>query len=365
MTRCNQHDGEWELLLLGTLDPAASKAMRAHVASGCSHCLERWAEAVRLTSALGAALQPVEPPPQAEQRLLQRLLEVSADTARTPAVRVDRTAWAWRTTGVAAALLLLAGGSWLGWQNADLRRRLALSERQGRSVPAAPPAAASPAPLVPPSSAPAAPAPERARWERERAQLVQARRDAESARDTAQAEVARLASTQQEEDARAGGALAAERRRAAALQHTVDQLTAQVVRLEAEALREEREHAAAVRVALDERAVRVLLRAVDPLAGQATASATLTPDGRLLLLARGLPALPADKCYQVWVIRQDDPPIVSGGVMSVGGDGQALYATRLAGQAGRVTGFAITDEPLGGSRSARGRKLLFGAVERR
>jgi anti-sigma-K factor RskA len=370
MTLCDQYDDQWELLLLGMLDLEVSAALRAHVESGCLGCRERWAEAARLLAALGSATEAVEPPLRVEQRLRQRLHDFSADTAPTPVIPWRRRAGpVWKQAAAAAALAILVAGGWLGWQNAALRRRLAEAERRLESTSAAvdaagpPPAAPAPAPAAPASPAaasvfsPGPGGPEVARWERERAQLEEAKSRAESARAATEAELAHLSATQQ-------GAAA----RAAELERTVEQLTAQLRRLEAEAQRRAgaaREQAAAMQVALDERSMRVTLRAVDPLAGQATASAILSPEGRLLLSARGLPPLPADKCYQLWVIRQDDPAIVSAGVVSVSSEGQALHATRIEGRAARVTGFALTDEPLGGSPAARGRKLLFGSVRQR
>jgi hypothetical protein len=62
------------------------------------------------------------------------------------------------------------------------------------------------------------------------------------------------------------------------------------------------------------------------------------------------------------VIRRDTPAIVSAGVVGVSGLGQALHSTRVEGAPGQITGFALTDEPLGGSEVSRGRKLLFGSV---
>lgn len=366
MTLCGRYDEEWELLLLGTLDVELSEAMRAHVLSGCARCAERWAEAARLLSAVGATTESVDPPLRVEQRLRQRLTEASAETARNPVIRSGRRAGTfWQAAGAAAALVALAAAAWLGWRNADLRRRLAEAERRLEASSVVPLPAASPTPAPVPSPGPGGAEP--ARWERERARLEDARRHAEAARAAAEEETARLAAAQQAAAASAAAALDALQQRAEERERAVEQLTARLRRVEAEALRragEAREHAAAMRIALDERSTRVVLRAVDPLAGQATASATLSPDGRLLLMARGLPPLPSDKCYQLWVIRRDDPAIVSAGVVSVGGEGQAFYATRVEG-AERVTGFALTDEPLGGSVAARGRKLLFGSVQQR
>ncbi len=298
-------------------------------------------------------------------------------------------------TGVAAALVLGVGGA-LAVQNVAMRRDLDAARGQlaSGSPEVGPEATATPVRAPEPAAAavPAPPSPAASpqtlpdvdAWERERQRLESAMAQAEAGRSQAEADVVRLnlalADARRAAQTAASApapapmpapvpAVTADRggaaERVAELQATVIQLTADVRRLEGEARRQaeaSRDTLATVQGALDDRATRVTLRAIDPAAGRATANATVTPDGRVLLVARGLPALPPDKCYQLWVIRRDNPTILSAGVVTVSAQGQAIHSARVGGAGGPITGFALTDEPLGGSVESRGRKLLFGSV---
>jgi hypothetical protein len=151
----------------------------------------------------------------------------------------------------------------------------------------------------------------------------------------------------------------------AVLQAEVTRLAADVARLDAELQRQTatgRRYAVALQTAIEPRATRLALRPVDPAAGRAVATATVTADGRLVVVARDLPALPPDKCYQLWVIRRDSPLIASAGVVEVTSRGEILHAVRVGTSGGPITGVALTDEPIGGSMESRGRKLLFGST---
>jgi anti-sigma-K factor RskA len=66
--------------------------------------------------------------------------------------------------------------------------------------------------------------------------------------------------------------------------------------------------------------------------------------GEVVLLAEALPALPADRTYQLWLIGDE---IVSGGVVDVPADGDVTYLT--AGELAGVTTIALSVEPEGGS----------------
>ena len=66
--------------------------------------------------------------------------------------------------------------------------------------------------------------------------------------------------------------------------------------------------------------------------------------GEVVLLAEGLPELPADRTYQLWLISDE---IVSGGVVDVPADGDVTYLT--AGELAGVSTIALSVEPEGGS----------------
>jgi len=106
---------------------------------------------------------------------------------------------------------------------------------------------------------------------------------------------------------------------------------------------------------------QIFLRSVVPQAGGATARALYSPQGGLLLIADSLPALPDQKCYQVWLIRKSAPAITSAGLMTLQAGGKGILFAPPSSELAEVTALAITDEPAGGSVSSRGKKLLFGA----
>jgi predicted RNase H-like nuclease (RuvC/YqgF family) len=106
---------------------------------------------------------------------------------------------------------------------------------------------------------------------------------------------------------------------------------------------------------------QIELRGVDPGAGHAAARAIYSPTGGLLLVASSLPKLEHEKCYQLWLIRKGAPAILSAGLLETSTDGRGFLYAPPGNQLAQLTGLAITDEPKGGSVSARGHKLLFGA----
>ena len=104
----------------------------------------------------------------------------------------------------------------------------------------------------------------------------------------------------------------------------------------------------------------IVLNVVDREAGAATARAVWSRDGGLVFLADHLPRLPDEKCYQLWVLRNTSPAVVSAGLVSLDGNGRGILIAKARRDLDHVTGFAITGEPKGGSVVARGRKLLVG-----
>lgn len=394
MSACDRYEHEWEAWWLGSLDTAAAHEMRTHLATGCAVCAARSASASHLVSLIGAGLGAEDPPAHLELQLRRRLKQ------ETPALRLapappaaGATKRRWLTFApVAAALLLVVSGAAL-WQNMALRRELVAARATTPAVAA--PVAAAPSAVTPAASADQAPAPAVPAAaptppptvagdvagdlaERERREWQAAVASAAAARDAAQTAVADL--QRQLADARREVELARTSAapppvttavastgdgRVAVLQAEVTRLAGDVARLEAELQRQTasgRRYAAALQTALEPRATRLALRAVDPAAGRAVATATVTADGRLVLAARDLPPLPAGKCYQLWVIRRDSPVIASAGVVDVNSRGEVLHAVQVGAAGGPITAVALTDEPLGGSVESRGRKLLFGST---
>ncbi len=104
----------------------------------------------------------------------------------------------------------------------------------------------------------------------------------------------------------------------------------------------------------------IVLNVVDPEVRAAEARAVWSRAGGLVFMANNLPRLPQHKCYQLWVLRSTAPSVVSAGLVSRDAGGRGLLISNPGTELDQVTGFAITDEPRGGSIVARGRKLLVG-----
>ena len=74
-----------------------------------------------------------------------------------------------------------------------------------------------------------------------------------------------------------------------------------------------------------------------------------------------LPALPAGRAYQLWLIRGSAPAIVSAGVFQPDANRKAVVKFDSAGFTSGITTIAVTDEPETGSITPTGHKLLVGS----
>jgi anti-sigma-K factor RskA len=82
---------------------------------------------------------------------------------------------------------------------------------------------------------------------------------------------------------------------------------------------------------------------------------------RVVFYASGLPALPAGRTYQLWLIRGKSPAIVSGGLFA-GGQQGAIVEFQDAQLVPNITALAVTDEPANGSPLPTGHKFLIGSL---
>lgn len=81
-----------------------------------------------------------------------------------------------------------------------------------------------------------------------------------------------------------------------------------------------------------------------------------------LVFFQNLPATPAGKSYQLWVIRADQPAPQSAGVFEVGPEGRATLGVENLPLNTEIRAFALTVEPRGGVPAPTGAKLLVGGV---
>ena len=80
----------------------------------------------------------------------------------------------------------------------------------------------------------------------------------------------------------------------------------------------------------------------------------------LAFAANQLPALPADKVYQLWVVPQDRPP-VNAGLLSPDASGHASLFFEMPADLPPPAVLAVTVEPAGGVPAPTGDKVLVGS----
>jgi anti-sigma-K factor RskA len=103
----------------------------------------------------------------------------------------------------------------------------------------------------------------------------------------------------------------------------------------------------------------VLLRgtALDP---KASGTAFVVEGSKVVVYFSNLPPLPANRAYQLWLMRRHSPGIVSGGVFTPDAASRALVRFEHGEFTSGVTALAVTDEPAGGSPGPTGHKYLIG-----
>jgi len=111
---------------------------------------------------------------------------------------------------------------------------------------------------------------------------------------------------------------------------------------------------AATHALADPRAQRVSMRSAD---GQRSAEIALASDGTGFLVADDLPALAADRTYQLWALA--DGQKISAGVL---GARPQVVAFRYAPSG--LSGFAVTDEHAGGVVSTQNAPVVLGTLQR-
>jgi len=81
--------------------------------------------------------------------------------------------------------------------------------------------------------------------------------------------------------------------------------------------------------------------------------------GMVLYSAEGLPTLPAEKIYQMWLVPANGAP-VSAGIFAPGGAAEPLWTAQVPLNT-EPKAFAVTIEPAGGVPAPTGAKVLLGA----
>ena len=154
------------------------------------------------------------------------------------------------------------------------------------------------------------------------------------------------------------------------LRTSLDAMNARVERAEAEVVRIQRAVGEAQEQTRLLQAQNSVLFAPDTLrvdlAGQAGAPASsarafMSRQSGLAFAANQLPALPADKVYQLWVVPPDRPP-VSAGLLAPDASGHASLFFPMPADLPPPAVLAVTVEPAGGVPAPTGDKVLVGEV---
>jgi hypothetical protein len=398
---CERFAEDWELAALGALPDAHLREMEQHVAGGCKLCSGRMGELLESLAAMALTVPRMEPSAELETKLRariaaepqrQRVLAMPAPLAPSAKQSTGWTPWL-----AAAASLALAAV--LGWQWRTSAEQAETWKQQAAQRPVAAPLPEAPVPAVQPSvpdqsmalrnlqaqldterllvqrlqsaakTGEAGLQQQLAEAERRAGQLTtdlsaarEALRAAEEKSTRSAEQLARQSAASSEAIARMESNLKSLQSQAPATSNVAD---AEVARLRSETERQGKQLAdyRGILRSLENGAVRpVALQSVNARAGKASAQAYWGADGSLLVFARDLPALSADKCYQLWLVSTSGPAIASGGVLRVDASGRGVLYAKGLPVGGGVAALAITDEPAGGSRTATGTKLMFGKL---
>lgn len=96
----------------------------------------------------------------------------------------------------------------------------------------------------------------------------------------------------------------------------------------------------------------------------AEAHAFVAEGNKIVFSATGLRPLPAGRTYQLWLLRDSGPPVVSGGIFQMSTGQTTTFEFTDAALIRGLRGLAITEEPAQGSVLPTGPKLLTGTVGR-
>jgi hypothetical protein len=98
-------------------------------------------------------------------------------------------------------------------------------------------------------------------------------------------------------------------------------------------------------------------------ATDSVAYALLLESQKLVVIASHLAKAPAGRDYQLWVLRKEAPPVVSGGVFSPDDDGRVMFLFADGPLISHISALNVTLEPVGGSDAPTGPKVYTSVEE--
>ncbi len=344
---------DYGLYVLGSLEAPARDEIAAHLAAACETCVAEVARYRMLWPAVGMAAPEVKP----SRKLRARVIQSVGGQASWWPMQVPAMA------GAAAALALAVAGGWY------------LAERR------APVATIAYSPVyrveIPTPGAPHPPAVETVIKE----VPVTVEKTVEKTVDNP-AQAAAIAALNQD--------LARERQRTAELSASLDSaqkslaeakrggdaqtrvasLTARTQELERqvaqyrvllETERKRADQSLLLASMVSDPALRVIkLRATEK-NQTVEGHALIAGNAQMVFYASQLPALPANRVYQLWLIRSNGQAIASAGIFTPDGASRGTVQLRNPALLNGVTTVAVTDEPAGGSMQPTGHKWLIGS----
>lgn len=393
MIQCEGLDQEiYDLYVLDLLESPLSQFVKAHLEGGCPACRKRTGEATNLWAAMavsGAEASAVRPNAALKRRIVQ-----SVDPARGRFAEWFLMPQTW----TAAAIIVLISGSTVGFygRSGNMNSIFPLSPALTQPRATLEPSIEKSAPL-PTAMPPGARRPETTRpiSAGEQAQIIalkvklanlerdfsasassagqsalalQSERDriqsleAELGKQKTAVEVALQQRRQIESDYRRVQAQGLDRVQPdkAELQR-VQLLQAENVRLRKDLtmLQQRAEQGLQLAGFLGSPQIRLVKLKGTEAGANATAQVLISGSGKILLFTGDLPALPAGREYQLWMIRASNPAIVSVGVFR-SSDHKTEFQVADASVLNSLTSLAVTEEPAGGSAKPTGHKLLIG-----
>jgi anti-sigma-K factor RskA len=383
---------EYDLYVVGALEPEPASEINAHLSSACDVCRNGVRSSLQFWALYGATHSPL-----AERPANKRLQVLPVRSRSSPTYR--------RWGAVAAAAAVMAGsGAWYVTRGADqhalrqLGAQLAESEAQVRELRAA----NQPVRQAQPEAAPRASTDSptdlgrigelTAQLRAKEAQLDGLRKslgDADSRyQQTAAALTAEKANTVQiaaalaqqkdllEKETTEQRRLTAQVQTLSASLHTAEertrQLTAETAALMTEKARLlETVQRMEMQAGEGRRMISMLSGTGTRLvpvngteaAPKARGYALVSERNRVLFFANDLPPLPGGRVYQLWLIRDKSPAIVSAGVFEMQATRSAQVEFARGDLIQGLTAIAVTDEPAGGSAAPTGHKVLAGLIK--
>ncbi len=316
----------YDLFVLGALDGEERLALERHIDKGCETCLLSLKRSLSTWSDFAIATAEGETSPDLRSRII-RMAELSKSIPvlsqpSKPSRDEVRIASSWFVRVVAASITLIVGSAawYAGRQSAGFDTSHMMAD-----------------------------------LERVQSDSAKTRQELDTARKDNRELETSIASLK-------NGSIAGDQ---AKLKQRILQLEAEISQLDAELKREGQAKGAnaMITAALAAPGVHLVpLKGVES-AAHSVAYSLVTETGRVVLVASGLAVPPADRRYQLWILRKEDPKVSDGGIFSVEADGKAVFEAYNPAVTTGLTGIAVTEEPQTGSPQPTTSPILTGSIE--